>query len=53
MELEFSLYVDGVYFGKVWLTHSETSDLESIGRAVSGRKRYRSKTRPNAIYVSI
>jgi hypothetical protein len=50
-ELDFSLYVDGVAFGIVWLRPSDLTDLEKIGRAVSGLTRYRSKTRPNAVYV--
>lgn len=53
MEIAYNLYVDGMFYGKVWLTHADTNDLESMGRAVSGLKRWRSKTRPNAIYVEV
>lgn len=52
MELDFDLYHNGTFYGRVWLTQDEMSQLEKIGRAVSGRQRYRLKTNHNAIYVS-
>ena len=53
MELPFDLFVKGIYYGRVWLTHSETADFEPLGRAVSGPMRYRLKTIPNAIYREV
>ena len=53
VERQFNLYVNGVFYGPVWLTHFDTLDLEPIGRAVSGLKRWRSKSRPMAVYIEV
>ena len=51
IEFQFKLYVDGVFFGTVWLTPSDLQDLTPIGRAVSGLQRYRSNKNQSAVYV--
>lgn len=50
MERAFDLFVDGAYFGLVWLTPLDLTGLEPVGRAVSGLERYRLKSNPHAIY---
>jgi hypothetical protein len=52
-EKQFQVYQNGIFWGVVWLTPRDLEDLVQIGRAVSGLRRYRSKSRIDVTYREV